>query len=75
MDAVDTRLSLDLQNELHTMGDSSYKRMMDCILLLLSLGISGTQELRSSRLLPTESIVKELLVIKDSLQREREHRT
>lgn len=69
MDAVDTRLSLDLQNELHTMGDSPYKRMMDCIVSLLRLGISCTQELPSSRL-PTKSIIKELLVMKDTLQRE-----
>lgn len=72
MDAVDTRLSSDLQNELHAMGDSSHKGMMDCIVSLLRLGISCTQELPSSRM-PTESIIKELLVMKDTLQRE--HRT
>ncbi|CAL5048796.1 unnamed protein product [Urochloa decumbens] len=69
MDAVDTRLSADLENELHTMGDdSSYKRKMDCVAALLSLGVSCTQELPSGRM-PTDSIIKELLGIKDSLLR------
>ncbi|CAL5041855.1 unnamed protein product [Urochloa decumbens] len=68
-DAVDTRLSTDLENELHTMGDdSSYKRKMDCVAALLSLGVSCTQELPSGRM-PTDSIIKELLAIKDSLLR------
>ncbi|KAL6907987.1 hypothetical protein ACP4OV_002157 [Aristida adscensionis] len=71
MDAVDPRLSVDLENELHTMSgdDSSYKRKIDCVAALLSLGVSCTQELPSSRM-PTESIIKELLAIKDSLLRE-----
>ncbi|KAJ1276035.1 hypothetical protein BS78_05G183300 [Paspalum vaginatum] len=68
MDAVDTRLSLDLENELNAMGDSSYKRKMDCLVSLLRLGMSCTQELPSSRM-PTEGIVRELLAIKDSLLR------
>ncbi|TKW09048.1 hypothetical protein SEVIR_6G065850v4 [Setaria viridis] len=69
MDAVDTRLLVDLENELHTIGDSSYNRKIDCIVSLLSLGVSCTQELPSQRM-PTESIIKELLAIKDSLLRE-----
>lgn len=73
MDAVDERLFADLENELHTMGDDcSYKRKMDCVAALLSLGMSCTQELPSSRM-PTESIIKELLAIKASLLGE--HRT
>lgn len=69
MDAVDTRLSADLENELHTIGDSSYNRKINCVVSLLSLGVSCTQELPSKRM-PTECIIKELLVIKDSLLRE-----
>ncbi|TVT96870.1 hypothetical protein EJB05_57949, partial [Eragrostis curvula] len=72
MDAVDTRLSLDLENELHAKGDSSYKAKIDCIVSLLELGMSCTQELPSSRM-PTGGIIKELLAIKDSLIGE--HRT
>jgi receptor kinase-like protein len=67
-DAVDTRLSLDLENELHTGGDSSYKKKMDCVFSLLELGMSCTQELPSSRM-PTGGIIKEMLAIKDSLLR------
>ncbi|KAL6841103.1 hypothetical protein ACP4OV_029072 [Aristida adscensionis] len=58
MDAVDTRLSLDLENKVHMMTDS--------VVSLLRLGMSCTQELPSSRM-PTGSIIKELLAIKDSL--------
>jgi len=66
MDAVDTRLTLDIETELQTMGDSSYKRMIDCIVSLLKLGMSCTQELPSSRLL-AGGIVKDLHDIKKVL--------
>ncbi|KAL6843017.1 hypothetical protein ACP4OV_027330 [Aristida adscensionis] len=69
MDAVDTQLSLDLENELHT-ADSSYKTSIDCVVSLLGLGMSCTQALPSSRT-ATGDIIKELLAIKGSLQRER----
>jgi serine/threonine protein kinase len=70
MDAVDTRLSVEPENELHTIGDSSsYKRKTDCIASLQSIGVSCTQELPSSRM-STEGIIKELLAVKNSLQRE-----
>ncbi|CAD6253498.1 unnamed protein product [Miscanthus lutarioriparius] len=73
MDAVDERLSADLENELHDMRDDcSYKRKMDYAAALLSLGVSCTLELPSSRM-PAESVFKELLAIKDSLLKE--HRT
>ncbi|KAJ1276041.1 hypothetical protein BS78_05G183700 [Paspalum vaginatum] len=50
MDAVDTQLSMDLDNQLHTTSDaSSYKRMADCIASLLTLGLSCTQESPSRR--------------------------
>jgi receptor kinase-like protein len=68
VDAVDTRLSLDLENELHTGGDSLYKKKMDCVFSLLELGMSCTQELPSSRM-STGGIIKEMLAIKDSLLR------
>ncbi|KAL6654824.1 hypothetical protein ACP70R_008289 [Stipagrostis hirtigluma subsp. patula] len=58
MDAVDTRLSLDLENNLHMMRDS--------VVSLLRLGMSCTQELPSNRM-PTGDIIKELLAIKDYL--------
>ncbi|WVZ51060.1 hypothetical protein U9M48_002246 [Paspalum notatum var. saurae] len=67
MDVVDTQLSMDLDNELHTMSDaSSYKRMVDCIVSLLTLGVSCTQE-SPSRRMPTRDIIKELHAIKDFL--------
>ncbi|TVT96858.1 hypothetical protein EJB05_57936, partial [Eragrostis curvula] len=69
-DAVDTRLSLDVENELHTRGDAPYKKKIDSIVSLLELGMSCTQELPSSRM-PTEGIIKELLAIKDCLVGER----
>ncbi|KAL6654826.1 hypothetical protein ACP70R_008291 [Stipagrostis hirtigluma subsp. patula] len=72
MDAVDTPLSSDLENELRTLGDLSYKRKMDCVVSLLRLGMSCTHELPSSRM-PTGGIIRELLAIRDSLLRE--HRT
>lgn len=66
MDAVDTCLALDIENELQTMGDSSYKTKVDSIVFLLKLGMSCTQELPSSRI-PTEGIIKELHAIKEML--------
>ena len=72
VDAVDTPLSLDLLNELRTVGDSAYKRKIDCVVSLLRLGMSCTQESPLSRT-STGDIIKELLAIKDSLLRE--HRT
>ncbi|CAN6372474.1 unnamed protein product, partial [Urochloa humidicola] len=72
MDALDTSLSSDLQNEHRTVGDSAFKRKIDCVVSLLRLGLSCTQELPSSRT-STGDIIKELLANKDSLLRE--HRT
>lgn len=72
VDAVDTPLSLDLLNELRTVGGSAYKRKIDCVVSLLRLGMSCTQESPSSRM-STGDIIKELLAIKDSLLKE--HRT
>uniref|UniRef100_A0A0A9CX75 Uncharacterized protein n=1 Tax=Arundo donax TaxID=35708 RepID=A0A0A9CX75_ARUDO len=72
MDAIDTRLSLALENELQTMGVPSNKRKVDCVISLLKLGMSCPQELPLSRM-PTVGIIMELLAIKDSLLRE--HRT
>jgi receptor kinase-like protein len=61
MDTVDRRLSMDLENVLHTMGDSSYKRTIDSVASLLRLGVSCTQEFPSCRI-PTGGIIKELHV-------------
>uniref|UniRef100_A0A0E0HWL3 Receptor kinase-like protein Xa21 n=1 Tax=Oryza nivara TaxID=4536 RepID=A0A0E0HWL3_ORYNI len=69
MDVVDMRLSLDLTDGLQTANDSSYKRKIECIVLLLKLGMSCSHELPSSRL-PTGDIIKELLAIKESLSME-----
>lgn len=74
VDAVDTPLSLDLLNELRTVGESAYKRKTDCVISLLRVGMSCTQESPSSRT-STGDIIKELLAIKDALLRVREHRT
>ncbi|PUZ45268.1 hypothetical protein GQ55_8G208200 [Panicum hallii var. hallii] len=67
--AIDTPLSLDLLNELRTVGDSAYKRKIFCVVSLLRLGMSCTQQSPSSRT-STGDIIKELLAIKDSIQRE-----
>ncbi|KAK3120289.1 hypothetical protein QOZ80_9AG0685140 [Eleusine coracana subsp. coracana] len=66
MDAVDTRLSMDLQNVLDTVAGSSYKKTIDSVVSLLRLGVSCTQELPSSRM-PIAGIIKELHVIKETL--------
>ncbi|KAK3118951.1 hypothetical protein QOZ80_9BG0711210 [Eleusine coracana subsp. coracana] len=66
MDAVDTRLSTDLQNVLDTVAGSSYKKTIDSVVSLLRLGVSCTQELPSSRM-PTAGVIKELHVIKETL--------
>ncbi|CAO2146959.1 unnamed protein product [Urochloa humidicola] len=68
MEVIDTRLSLNLKNELQGAGegDSSQQRKTDCLIALLRLGLSCSEELPSSRM-PTGDIIKELLVIKSSL--------
>uniref|UniRef100_R7WEQ8 Receptor kinase-like protein Xa21 n=1 Tax=Aegilops tauschii TaxID=37682 RepID=R7WEQ8_AEGTA len=69
MEVVDMRLSLDLEYGLQTVNASAYKRTIDCLVSLLKLGISCSQELPSSRM-PTGDIVKELHAMKESLSRE-----
>lgn len=69
MDVVDMQLSLDLENGLQTASGSSYRRKIDCVVSLLRLGMSCSQELPSSRM-PTGDIIKELHAIKESLSRE-----
>ncbi|CAL4984003.1 unnamed protein product [Urochloa decumbens] len=68
MDVIDMRLSLSLNNELQGAdeGEASHKRKTDCLITLLRLGLSCSEELPSSRM-PTGDIIKELLVIKSSL--------
>ncbi|KAG0530287.1 hypothetical protein BDA96_05G173100 [Sorghum bicolor] len=68
MDIIDMRLSLSLENELQGVGegDSPNKRRTDCLIALLRLGLSCSEELPSSRM-PTGDIIKELLLIKGSL--------
>ncbi|CAO2146954.1 unnamed protein product [Urochloa humidicola] len=67
MVAVDKRLAVDIENELQTMGDSSYKTNVECVVSLLKLGMSCTQELPSSRM-PAGGIIKELHDIKEMLR-------
>jgi receptor kinase-like protein len=70
-DAVDTRLlSLELQNENQRLDDSSYSRKIECVISLLKLGMSCTQESPSSRM-TTRGIIKELHGAKETLARER----
>uniref|UniRef100_K3ZH37 Receptor kinase-like protein Xa21 n=1 Tax=Setaria italica TaxID=4555 RepID=K3ZH37_SETIT len=68
MDVIDTRLSLSLENEFQGVGegDSSQNRKTDCLIALLKLGLSCSEELPSSRM-PTADIIRELLVIKGSI--------
>jgi serine/threonine protein kinase len=68
MDVIDTRLSLSLRTELQGEGEgnSSQKRMTDCLIALLRLGLSCSEELPCSRM-PTADIIKELLVMKGSI--------
>lgn len=66
MEIVDMRLCMDLTNGIPTGNDATYKRKVECIVLLLKLGMSCSQELPSSRS-STGDIVKELLAIKESL--------
>ena len=68
MDVIDMRLSLSLENELQDAGegDSSHKRNTDCLIALLRLGLSCSEEMPSCRM-PTGDIIKELLAIKGSI--------
>lgn len=70
-DAVDRRLlSLELQNENQRLDDSSYNRKVECVISLLRLGMSCSQESPSSRM-TTGSIIKKLHVVKETLASER----
>ncbi|KAG8090012.1 hypothetical protein GUJ93_ZPchr0011g27136 [Zizania palustris] len=67
VDAVDPQLSLDLENELDTPDDSSYKgRVIGCLVSLLRLGLSCSQEMPSNRM-STGDIIKEMSAIKQPL--------
>uniref|UniRef100_J3N941 Receptor kinase-like protein Xa21 n=1 Tax=Oryza brachyantha TaxID=4533 RepID=J3N941_ORYBR len=66
IDIVDSSLFLDLENDLQRNDDSSRKRKIDCLICLLRLGMSCSQEMPSSRM-STGYIIKELLPIKQSL--------
>uniref|UniRef100_J3N937 Serine-threonine/tyrosine-protein kinase catalytic domain-containing protein n=1 Tax=Oryza brachyantha TaxID=4533 RepID=J3N937_ORYBR len=63
-DVVDSWL-LD-RKYLQTNYDFSIKRKIDCLMLLLRLGMSSSQERALSRL-PSGDIIKELVAIKQSL--------
>ncbi|CAM0873811.1 unnamed protein product [Alopecurus aequalis] len=67
-DVVDTRLSLNLENEHEMVNDSPYRRKIECVAALLRLGMSCSQESPSSRT-PTGDIIKELHAVKESLER------
>lgn len=68
IDAIDMRLSLSLKNELQGAGegDSLRKTKNDCLMALLRLGLSCSEELPSNRM-PTGDVIRELLAIKGSL--------
>jgi receptor kinase-like protein len=65
MEVVDIRLPLSLKNEHHDAG-ALYNRKIDCLISLLKLGLSCSEETPSSRM-PTGDIIKGLLAIKESL--------
>lgn len=69
MDVVDRQLLMDLGNGREAGDDPSYRRKIDCVISLLTLGMSCSHETPSSRMLTAE-IVKELHDIKESLLRE-----
>ncbi|CAN6372473.1 unnamed protein product [Urochloa humidicola] len=66
MEVVDIRLSWDLENGLQTMNDSSYRRKIDCVVSLLRLGMSCSEETPSRRM-PTGDIIRELQAIKECI--------
>lgn len=66
MDIVDSRLSLDLESDLQDIGHPSYERKIDCLVSVLRLGISCSQESPTSRM-PTRDIIKELNAVRESL--------
>ncbi|XP_037480139.1 receptor kinase-like protein Xa21 [Triticum dicoccoides] len=66
MGVVDSRLPLDLKSDHQTVDYHSNKRNVDCLVSVLRLGISCSQESPSSRM-PTRGIIKELKAIKESL--------
>ncbi|KQJ88157.1 hypothetical protein BRADI_4g16068v3 [Brachypodium distachyon] len=67
LDVVDPRLSIDLGSGLKTANALSYRRALECLVSLLRLGMSCSQELPSSRM-STGDIIKELHAIGESLQ-------
>uniref|UniRef100_A0A0E0F6S4 non-specific serine/threonine protein kinase n=1 Tax=Oryza meridionalis TaxID=40149 RepID=A0A0E0F6S4_9ORYZ len=67
MDIVDNKLCLGIdQHDPETTDDFSSKQKIDCLISLLRLGLSCSQEMPSSRL-STGDIIKELHAIKESL--------
>uniref|UniRef100_A0A0E0IUH6 Serine-threonine/tyrosine-protein kinase catalytic domain-containing protein n=1 Tax=Oryza nivara TaxID=4536 RepID=A0A0E0IUH6_ORYNI len=67
MDIVDNKLCLGIdQHDPETTDDFSSKQKIDCLISLLRLGLSCSQEMPSSRL-STGEIIKELHAIKESL--------
>lgn len=66
IDVVDSRLSLDLESDLQTIGHPSYERKVACLVSVLRLGISCSQKSPTSRM-PTRDIIKELNAVRESL--------
>lgn len=68
MDVVNTRLSLGLENERQSADDSACRQSQNthCLISLLRLGLSCSQEMPSSRM-KTADILKDLHDIKESL--------
>lgn len=66
MDVVDTKLSSSLKNEFQTADDYSCKLKTDCLISLLRLGLSCSQEMPASRM-ATGDILTKLHAMKESL--------
>uniref|UniRef100_A0A0D9XTC3 Receptor kinase-like protein Xa21 n=1 Tax=Leersia perrieri TaxID=77586 RepID=A0A0D9XTC3_9ORYZ len=69
MDIVDRQLTLELENERETLDGSSYKKKIDCLISLLRIGISCSDELPLNRMRSID-IINELHAVRESLLRE-----
>ncbi|KAK3132677.1 hypothetical protein QOZ80_6AG0526140 [Eleusine coracana subsp. coracana] len=69
MDVIDTRMSLCLKDEVEDVGEEGgplHETKMNCLIAILRLGLSCSDEMPSSRM-STSDIIKELLAIQGSL--------
>ncbi|KAK3129458.1 hypothetical protein QOZ80_6BG0480020 [Eleusine coracana subsp. coracana] len=66
MDVIDTRMSLSLRDEVEDVGKEGHETKINCLIALLRVGLSCSDEMPSSRM-STGDIIKELLAIQGSL--------